>query len=185
MMSAGPVSRAHGRLGAMNAQILAELQQSSFNRAGKATSSSYPPERRMSGEVLHNFMTARRYIVVATTRASGLPHIAPSAYLLFGDALWLPTTSGAARLRNVATTPHVSLALTEGEEESHAAVLLDGAADVVAASRAPNELMEMWSERFSSDGDWISQWIVVHPMRLFSYAAPGWRAPSGDQSRRF
>jgi hypothetical protein len=65
----------HGMLGAVNAQTLAELQQSSFNRAGKATSSSYPPQRRMSGEVLHSFLSARRYIVVATTRASGFPHI--------------------------------------------------------------------------------------------------------------
>jgi hypothetical protein len=47
-------------LGAVNAQTLADLQQSSFDRAGKATSSSYPPERRMSGEVLHTTTSGMR-----------------------------------------------------------------------------------------------------------------------------
>jgi hypothetical protein len=91
------------------------------------------------------------------------------------DGIWLPTISGAARLRNVAISAHVSLAFVEGEEDSHAAVLMEGPASVIEGAEAPPALMEMWAERFSSEGGWIARWIIVRPQRLFSYAAPGWR----------
>jgi general stress protein 26 len=164
----------------MEAETLAALQDASFARAGAATRESYPPENRMSGETLHRFLEARRYLVAATTRPDGRPHIAPTAYLLDADSVWLPTTAGAARLRNVAGTPHVSLALTEGEGDIHGAVLMEGAASIVAGAAAPPRLMESWRAKHSSDGSWIADWIVVRPSRLFSYAASRWRpaAPS-------
>jgi hypothetical protein len=51
---------------------------------------------------------------------------------------------------------------------------------VNAQTLADLALMEMWSERFSSDGGWM-QWIVVRPTTLFSYAAAGWKPPSREQ----
>jgi general stress protein 26 len=162
----------------MDAEALATLQDASFARAGAATRESYPPERRMSGDTLHRFLEVHRYIVAATTRPDGRPHIAPTAYLLHADSVWLPTTAGAARLRNVAATPHVSLALTEGEGNVHGAVLMEGAASLVTGPAAPPELMESWRAKHSSDGSWIAHWIVVRPTRLFSYAAAQWR-PAG------
>jgi nitroimidazol reductase NimA-like FMN-containing flavoprotein (pyridoxamine 5'-phosphate oxidase superfamily) len=165
----------------VDAGLLEELQDSSFERAGAATRTSYPSERRMSGATLFAFLNARFYLIAATTRPDGRPHIAPTSYLLHEGAIWLPTTAGAARLTNIAHTPYVSLALVEGEGESHAALLMEGAAATVDAVDAPTALLEAWRHRAASDGGWIESWIVVNPARLLSYAAPGWRGPTGPQ----
>jgi hypothetical protein len=156
---------------------LAALQDDSFARANRATRSSYPPEHRLSGDVLFGFLTARLYIVAATTRRDGRPHIAPTGYLLHEGRLWLPTTSGAARVRNLKSSPFVSLALTEGEGDVHAAILMEGSAEIVDRESAPLALMEMWKRRSATDGGWIARWIAVRPERLLSYAAENWVAP--------
>jgi nitroimidazol reductase NimA-like FMN-containing flavoprotein (pyridoxamine 5'-phosphate oxidase superfamily) len=161
----------------MDADLLQQLQDSSFERAGAATRGSYPPERRMSGETLLAFLNARLYLLAATTRPNGRPHVAPTAYLLHEGAVWLPTTAAAARLTNIARTPYVSLALIEGEGDRHAALLMEGSASTIEAVEAPPALAREWRHRSTSDGNWIATWIVVTPARLFSYAAPGWRRP--------
>jgi general stress protein 26 len=158
----------------VDAATLATLQEKSFARANAATRDSYPPERRMAGDVLHAFLTTHLYIVAATTRADGRPHIAPTGYLLHEGRIWLPTTSGAARVRNLRSSPHDALALTEGEGEGHAAILVEGAAEIVELDTAPPALMEMWRQRTAGDGGWIARWIAVRPERLLSYAAPEW-----------
>ena len=128
----------------------------------------------MSGDVLFAFLTTHLYIVAATTRTDGRPHLAPTGYLLHEGRIWLPTTAGAARVRNLRSTPHIALALTEGEGDRHAAILVEGRAEVVDAGSAPPVLMEMWRQRAAGDGGWIARWIAVQPERLLSYAARGW-----------
>jgi nitroimidazol reductase NimA-like FMN-containing flavoprotein (pyridoxamine 5'-phosphate oxidase superfamily) len=165
----------HARV--VDAAALATLQTESFARANAATRDSYPPERRLSGEALIAFLSARLYIVAATTRPDGRPHIAPTGYLVHEERFWLPTTAGAARVRNLRSSPHISLALTEGEGDVHAAILVEGAAEIVNLAEAPGALIEMWRHRSTGDGGWIARWISVRPERLLSYAAPGWATP--------
>ena len=149
-------------------QELAELQEESFARGNTAVQSSLTAERRMNATELAAFLDAHRYAVVATTRPSGKPHAAMTSYLRVGTTFWLPTMSGTARWRNVQTQPWLSLIVTEGEGDQHAAVTVDGPAETVALEAAPTELLGQLP-----DPSWVTCWLRLSPARLFSYAAPG------------
>jgi general stress protein 26 len=156
---------------------LQALQDRSFARAQATTRGAYPPERRMSGKTLEAILGVRKYILVATVRRSGRPHIAPSSFVWFEGRVWLPTESGAARVANVRAAPYVSLALYEGEESDHAAVLMEGQAELISTQDAPQDPERLWHTKFSHLPEWADVWIAVAPVRLFSYAAEEWAAP--------
>ena len=158
----------------MDASALDGLQNRSFERANAATNSAYPTESRMPGELLARLLSARKYIVVATTRRNGTPHTAMSSFALAGGKVWLPTESDTARIRNLRLNPYASLALTEGEDETHAVVLMDGPVTLVPDAEAPDEARAAWKEKFSQEPGWADVWICIEPRRLFSYAASKW-----------
>jgi general stress protein 26 len=156
---------------------LQALQDRSFARAQTTTRGAYPPERRMSGATLESLLVLRKYILVSTVRRSGRPHLAPSSFVWFEGRVWLPTESGAARVANVRAAPYVSLALHEGEESDHAAVLIEGPAELISTQDAPPDPERLWHRKFSHLPEWADVWIAVAPVRLFSYAAEDWAAP--------
>jgi len=156
---------------------LQALQDRSFARAQATTRGAYPPERRMSGKTLESILGLRKYILVATVRRSGRPHLAPSSFVWFEGRVWLPTESGAARVANVRAGPYVSLALYEGEESDHAAVLMEGPAELISTQDAPPDPERLWHTKFSHLPEWADVWIAVAPVRLFSYAAEEWAGP--------
>ena len=147
---------------------LADLQDESFARGNAAVRSSLTDERRMTGVELAAFLDSHRYAVVATTRPSGKPHAAMTSYLRAGTIFWLPTMTGTARWRNVQAQPWLSLVVTEGEGDQHAAVTIDGPAETVPLEAAPTDLLERLP-----DASWVTCWLRLIPARLFSYAAPG------------
>jgi hypothetical protein len=49
---------------------LGRLQEASFNWAGPAVRSAYPPERRMTGPQLAGYLTRRTYALVSADRRS-------------------------------------------------------------------------------------------------------------------
>ncbi|MEO6713861.1 MAG: pyridoxamine 5'-phosphate oxidase family protein [Mycobacteriales bacterium] len=151
------------------AAALVAVQSASFDRANDATRTSYPPERRMSGEQLVAYLDARLYAVVATTRADGRPHAALSAFARVDMQLWLPTVSGSARSRNLARQPALSLVVSDGEGPDHAAVVIDGTADIVPVTGAPAEVDDAYAAKHGSSPEWASEWIVATPTRLFSF----------------
>jgi nitroimidazol reductase NimA-like FMN-containing flavoprotein (pyridoxamine 5'-phosphate oxidase superfamily) len=148
-------------------QELTELQDASFARGNAAVQSSLTAERRMTDAELVAFLDSHRYAVVATTRPSGKPHAAMTSYLRAGTIFWLPTMTGTARWRNVAAQPWLSLVVTEGEGDQHAAVTVDGPAATVSLEAAPAELLGRLP-----DTSWVTCWLRLTPARLFSYAAP-------------
>jgi nitroimidazol reductase NimA-like FMN-containing flavoprotein (pyridoxamine 5'-phosphate oxidase superfamily) len=158
----------------MDAIALDELQTRSFERANAMTNSAYPPESRMPGELLGRFLGARKYIVVATTRRNGTPHAAMSSFAVADGKVWLPTEAGTARIRNLQRNPYASLVLTEGEDETHAVVLMDGPVILVPDADAPSAALAAWKDKFSHEPAWADHWICVEPRRLFSYAASRW-----------
>jgi general stress protein 26 len=91
--------------------------------------------------------------------------------------VWLPTESGAARVAHIRSVPHVSLALSEREDSNHAAVLLEGSAELISIKAAPPEPSRLWHEKFSHHPEWADVWIAVAPDRLFSYAPEDWSLP--------
>jgi hypothetical protein len=104
---------------------LGRLQETSFNRAGPAVRNAYPPERRMTGPQLADYLTRRTYALASSTRPDGRAHAAPTLFTSYAEAFWLPTLGDALRLDNVRANPWLTLSVIEGEHDTHAAVLTE------------------------------------------------------------
>jgi hypothetical protein len=111
---------------------LGRLQDGSFSRAGRALRTAYPPRRRMTEPELAGYLEHRTYALASSTRPDGRAHAAPTLFSLYAEAFWLPTLGSAARLGNVRAHPWLALSILEGEHDTHAALLTEGPADVVA-----------------------------------------------------
>lgn len=151
---------------------LAELQDASFAGAGPATVGAFPPEHRLTGEQLLKVLTTRRNTVVSTTRPDGRPHSTPSAFVLFGRAIWLPVVAKAVRARNVAKQPWVSMVIAEGATDTHGVVIIEGPAEL---TESPPGGMEVVARNKLGGVSWVERWIHLAPAKLLSYASPGWR----------
>jgi nitroimidazol reductase NimA-like FMN-containing flavoprotein (pyridoxamine 5'-phosphate oxidase superfamily) len=147
------------------ADELGALQDQSFARASAATATAYPPERRLTAAQLARYLDRRAYAVVSSARADGRPHAAPSLFYRHGTEFWLPTVAGSARERNVRAHPWLALTVTEGDDEEHVAVLIEGPAEVVTAEEAPAAFR-------TRPGDWAQVWLL-RAEKVFSYAEPG------------
>jgi len=146
---------------------LTVLQDQSFARANAATASSYPPDRRLSGVQLAEYLDRRVFAVIGSSRPDGRPHAAMSSYVRRGTTVWLPTGAGSARERNVRGQPWLTVTVTEGDRDAHIVVLLEGPARVIPAAEVPADV------RAAVTGDWIASWIQVVAERLLSYASEG------------
>jgi hypothetical protein len=102
---------------------LGRRQETSFNRAGPAVRNAYPPERRMTGRQLADYLTRRTYAVASSTRPDGPAHAAPTLFTSYAEAFWLPTLGDALRLGNIRANPWLALSIIEGEHDTHAAAL--------------------------------------------------------------
>jgi hypothetical protein len=145
---------------------LGAVQDQSFARASAATASSYPPERRLTAAQLERYLSRRAFAVVSSARADGRPHAAPSLFYRQGTRFWLPTVAGSARERNVRAHPWLALTVTEGDDDEHVAVLIEGPAEVRPPQEAPAEFRDR-------PGDWARAWLLLRAEKVFSYAAPG------------
>jgi hypothetical protein len=146
---------------------LAILQDRSFARANAATASSYPPDRRLTGQQLAEYLDRRVFAVIGSGRPDGRPHAAMSSFVWRGTSVWLPTVAGSARERNVRHQPWLTVTVTEGDRDAHIVVLVEGPARVIPAPEVPADV------RAAVTGDWISSWIEVVAERLLSYASEG------------
>lgn len=156
---------------------LGRLQEASFSQAGPAVRKAYPPERRMTGPQLAGYLERRTYALASSTRPDGRAHAAPTLFSIYAEAFWLPTLSGAARLGNVRAHPWLALSVVEGEHDTHAAVLTEGPAEVLAT--VPEDVRSTTELR--NDGsslDWAVAWLRVTPQRLFSFAELAWQGVS-------
>ena len=151
---------------------LAALQEQTFARSTPATTSAFPPERRLTGAQLARFLDRHVFAVVGSARPDGRPHAAMSGYVRRETDFWLPTVRGSVRERNVRSQPWVTLVVTEGEHGEHVVVLVEGTAVMVDPAEVPADV------RSASEGDWVSAWIRVRAGRLLSYADEG-AGPTG------
>jgi Pyridoxamine 5'-phosphate oxidase len=162
-----PSSRQEELLASAGDQALAawlgRLQDASFSRAG-AVRKAYPPERRM-------------YALASSTRPDGRPHAAPTLFSIYAEAFWLPTLGNAARLGNVRAHPWLALSIIEGEHDTHAAVLTEGPAEVLAT--VPEDVRSITKLRNRGGSlDWATAWLQMTPQRLFSFAELAWQGVS-------
>jgi hypothetical protein len=152
---------------------LGQLQDASFDQAGPALRTAYPPARRMTGPQLARYLDRRTYALTSTTRPDGRAHAAPSLFSVYAHAFWLPTVGGAARLGNIRAHPWLALSILEGEHDCHAAVLAEGPAEVVSA--VPEAVQSATEIRNGSDGlAWATAWLRMTPERLVSFAEHAW-----------
>jgi hypothetical protein len=175
-----PGSRREERVAGAGDQSLAawlgRLQDASFSRAG-AVRTAYPPERRMTGPQLAGYLARRTYALASSTRPDGRPHAAPTLFSLYAQAFWLPTLGSAARLGNVRAHPWLALSIIEGEHDTHAAVLTEGPAEVLATVPADVQAITGLRNRGGSL-DWATHWLRMTPQRLFSFAELAWQGVS-------
>jgi hypothetical protein len=157
------------------ASWLALLQDASFSRAG-AVRTTYPPERRMTGPQLAGYLTRRTYALASSTRPDGRPHAAPTLFSIYAEAFWLPTLGSAVRLGNVRAHPWLALSIIEGEGDTHAAVLTEGPAEVLAT--VPEDVRSTTELRNGGSLDWATHWLRMTPQRLFSFAELAWQGVS-------
>lgn len=153
---------------------LGRLQDASFERAGPAVRKAYPPRRRMSGPQLESYLQRRTYAVASSTRPDGRAHAAPTLFTVYAEAIWLPTVRNAARIANVRANPWLALSVVEGEHDTHAAVLIEGPAEVHTS--VPEDLWSLTEQRNRGDTiDWATCWLRITPQRLFSFAEHAWQ----------
>jgi Pyridoxamine 5'-phosphate oxidase len=175
-----PSSRREELLASAGDQALAawlgRLQDASFSRAG-AVRKAYPPERRMTGPQLAGYLARRTYALASSTRPDGRPHAAPTLFSIYAEAFWLPTLGNAARLGNVRAHPWLALSIIEGEHDTHAAVLTEGPAEVLAT--VPEDVRSITKLRNRGGSlDWATYWLRMTPQRLFSFAELAWQGVS-------
>lgn len=122
----------------------------------------------MTGAQLARLLSPGAYGVLATTRADGRPHAAPTSLVVHEQAVWFPTVSGAVRLANLTVHPWASLVVMRGTGSDHAMVMLEGPAEVVDA--AADEVAGA-ADRYDRELAWAAAWIRMTPEKIFSYAA--------------
>lgn len=153
---------------------LGRLQEASFVRASEVMRKAYPPERRMTAAQLESYLARRTYALASTTRRDGRPHAAPTLFSVYAEAFWLPTLGAAVRVHNVRSHPWLALSVLEGEHDSHAAVLAEGPAEVLAT--APPDVLSITELRnHGGTLDWATAWLRMAPQRLFSFAEVAWQ----------
>ena len=159
------------------ADWLGQLQDASFHRAGPAVRKAYPPQRRMTGSQLASYLQRRTYALASSTRPDGRAHAAPTLFCTYAQAFWLPTLGSAARLSNVRAHPWLALSIVEGEHDTHAAVLTEGPAEVLAT--VPKDVRDITELRNRGGHlDWATAWLRMTPQRLFSFAELAWQDAS-------
>jgi len=143
---------------------LGGLQEASFSRAGA---------------VRTGYLARRTYALASSTRPDGRPHAAPTLFSLYAQAFWLPTLGTAVRVGNVRAHPWLALSVLEGEHDTHAAVLTEGPAEVLAT--VPAEVRSITELRNRGGSlDWATAWLRMTPQRLFSFAELAWQGASSS-----
>jgi S-adenosylmethionine-dependent methyltransferase len=163
----------HVRARAWQPQTLDAIQARSLEGAGPGTRESWPASSALVSTALDEFLERKRYAALSTTHPSGRPHSTMVAYCVRDGRIWLPTVSGAQRLRNVAAEPSASMLVTEGERDEHVAVLIEGHTTV---HDDPGSLLgawlgREWRTRHGTELDWAGAVIELIPNKILSFAA--------------
>lgn len=103
---------------------------------------------------------------LATTRATGGPHLVPIWAVLVGDHFYIGTEPGSQKVRNLLAGPRAALALPD----TRAVLIVEGEATILR--EAPPGVMERFKEKY----DWTfdpagDAWLLVQivPDRILSW----------------
>jgi hypothetical protein len=85
-----------------------------------------------------------------------------------------PRSAARPGYGNVRAHPWLALSIIEGEHDTHAAVLTEGPAEVLAI--VPEQVRSITELRNRGGSlDWATVWLRLTPQRLFSFAELAWQ----------
>jgi pyridoxine/pyridoxamine 5'-phosphate oxidase len=150
---------------------LQALLDRSIERASPFLRSSFEmPERSLSAAALGQRLEGMLTVSLATVTASGEPRVAPIDAVFLRGNFYVPTVAQAARARQLARRPAVSLTYYEGRT---LAVIVHGRAEVVRPDEEPFEEVE--EVRIAEGGQAIVEWagdpifLRIIPDLFYSY----------------
>lgn len=160
----------------MSAELAAwfdDIQRQSLEGASEATRRAHPPEQRMRGPEILEFLRERRLAGIATTRPNGLPHLTTNAFVMIDGDFWMPLMPQTARLENLKQTPYACLLITDGQGLTYTMLQAEGEVELVA--EAPAIVQRAHVDKQASSVAWVEAWIHLRVGKLFTFA--------GEQSR--
>jgi len=151
---------------------LQALLDRSVERASPFLRSSFEmPERSLSAAALGERLEGMLTVSLATVTAAGEPRVAPIDAVFLRGHFYVPTVAQAARARQLARRPAVSLTYYEGRT---LAVIVHGRAEVVRPGAEP--FAEVEEIRIVAGGQPIAEWsgdpifLRIIPDLFYSYA---------------
>jgi nitroimidazol reductase NimA-like FMN-containing flavoprotein (pyridoxamine 5'-phosphate oxidase superfamily) len=155
-----------------DAQIFVQIQNQSYDRAGRGVLESFPKSKALKAENFLEFLVRKRYGVLATTRSDGRAHAAPIGFTVWNGAFWIASVEGA-KARNLRNRAWASIVIMEGEPATkHIAIIAEGSAKLYEGSefaRIRDKLIEVWEKKHDSKLEWANLLIELKPERIFSY----------------
>jgi hypothetical protein len=103
---------------------------------------------------------------VATARADGRPHVMPVWAVWHDGALWFSTGGESRKAKNLAARPECSA----GVEHEANAVIVEGAAERMAASAAPPGLGEIYAAKYGGGYPEDSLVFRIAPRVAFGFS---------------
>ena len=137
--------------------------------AKNASLDSWSRATQLSAAELDAFVTHPRNAEVVSTQPDGRPLAVPAGFVSVGIEMWLPTSAGAVRRRDVAVHGALSLVVTESDRDEHATLLVEGPAREVAIGDVAPGVVLAYTEKYGQAPDWAGCWLVLRPRRVLSH----------------
>ena len=153
-------------------QQLQTLLDDSIKRASAFLRASFEiPEHSLSATQLAAHLQGSLTVALATVTARGEPRVAPISALFVRGRFCVPTVAEAARARNVARRPGVSVTYFEG---TALAVIAHGQATIIDAEHP--DFADLDATQIASGNQSVSEWqghgvyLRLQPTSLYTFA---------------
>jgi nitroimidazol reductase NimA-like FMN-containing flavoprotein (pyridoxamine 5'-phosphate oxidase superfamily) len=129
----------------------------------------------LNQDEIDRLLQTRLYAVMATSRPDGRPHAVPVAFLFHEGRIWLASSAGTVRARNLAARPDTALVVMgPHDDDDHVVLVIEGKVrreDDPATTRAV--LADAWNGRFGDQLDWANVIYQLLPTKVLSHGHGG------------
>ncbi len=151
---------------------LQAVLDASVERAGPFLRSSFEiPDRSLSAPQLAERLDGPLTVALGTVTARGEPRVAPIGAFFLRGAFFVPTVREAARARQLARRPAVSLTYFEG---TTLAVIVHGRAEILGENEGAFAELDAVQRELGNQSvrDWQGEgvYLRVVPATIFTYA---------------
>ena len=109
--------------------------------------------------------TARTYWI-ATTGATGQPHVMPVWGVWLDDEFYFSTGNQSRKARNLVENPRCSICCELGEDQ----VILEGVAELMDSSELARRFAEAYQAKYDWDMEGFNEpFYAVHPSAVFGF----------------